>query len=202
MKKVEIPLKEFLIQRIVAQYPRTIRELFEIVKEKRPAISEQEFIQAVKELRETGVLGLELPIPEVRSYRSYLKLFDENVWFYLVLMTASATLLSIYMLPSIYPLVIIRWILGSIFVLFLPGYVTVQALFPEGKELDSIERVALTIGLSLALTPLIGLVLNYTPWGIRLNPIVTALTLFTIGLAMIGTVRRYGLLSKKLTRRR
>jgi hypothetical protein len=202
MKKVEIPLKEFLIQRIVAQYPRTIRELFEIVKEKRPAISEQEFIQAVKELRETGVLGLELPIPEVRSYRSYLKLFDENVWFYLVLVTASATLLSIYMLPSIYPLVIIRWILGSIFVLFLPGYVTVQALFPEGKELDSIERVALTIGLSLALTPLIGLVLNYTPWGIRLNPIVTALTLFTIGLAMIGTVRRYGLLSKKLTRQR
>jgi len=202
MKKVEIPLKEFLIQRIVAQYPRTIRELFEIVKEKRPAISEQEFIQAVKELRETGVLGLELPIPEVRSYRSYLKLFDENVWFYLVLMTACATLLSIYMLPSIYPLVIIRWILGSIFVLFLPGYVTVQALFPEGKELDSIERVALTIGLSLALTPLIGLVLNYTPWGIRLNPIVTALTLFTIGLAMIGTVRRYGLLSKKLTRQR
>ena len=202
MKKVEIPLKEFLIQRIVAQYPRTIRELFEIVKEKRPAISEQEFIQTVKELRETGVLGLELPIPEVRSYRSYLKLFDENVWFYLVLMTACATLLSIYMLPSIYPLVIIRWILGSIFVLFLPGYVTVQALFPEGKELDSIERVALTIGLSLALTPLIGLVLNYTPWGIRLNPIVTALTLFTIGLAMIGTVRRYGLLSKKLTRQR
>jgi len=202
MKKVEIPLKEFLIQRIVAQYPRTIRELFEIVKEKRPAISEQEFIQAVKELRETGVLGLELPIPEVRSYRSYLKLFDENVWFYLVLMTACATLLSIYTLPSTYPLVIIRWILGSIFVLFLPGYVTVQALFPEGKELDSIERVALTIGLSLALTPLIGLVLNYTPWGIRLNPIVTALTLFTIGLAMIGTVRRYGLLSKKLTRQR
>ena len=202
MKKVEIPLKEFLIQRIVAQYPRTIRELFEIVKEKRPATSEQSFIQAVKELRDTGVLGLELPIPEVRSYRSYLKLFDKNAWFYLVLVTACATLLSIYVLPSIYPLVIIRWILGSIFVLFLPGYVTVQALFPEGKELDSIERVALTIGLSLALTPLIGLVLNYTPWGIRLNPIVTALTLFTIGLAMIGTVRRYGLLSKKLTRRR
>jgi hypothetical protein len=202
MKKVEIPLKEFLIQRIVAKYPRTIRELFEIVKEKRPAISEQEFIQAVKELRETGVLGLELPIPEARSYRSYLRLLDENVWFYLVLVTASATLFSIYMLPSIYPLVIIRWILGSIFVLFLPGYVTVQALFPERKELDSIERVALTIGLSLALTPLIGLVLNYTPWGIRLNPIVTALTLFTIGLAMIGTVRRYGLLSKKLTRQR
>jgi len=202
MKKVEIPLKEFLIQRIVAQYPRTMGELFEIVKEKRPATSEREFIQAVKELRDTGVLGLELPIPEVRSYRSYLKLFDENVWFYLVLVTACATLLSIYALPSIYPLVIIRWILGSIFVLFLPGYVTVQALFPEGKELDSIERVALTIGLSLALTPLIGLVLNYTPWGIRLNPIVTALTLFTIGLAMIGTVRRYGLLSKKLTRQR
>ena len=202
MKNVEIALKEFMIQRMIVQHPRTVRELFEIVKAKRPTTSEQEFIQAVKELRETGVLGLEPPVPEVRSYLSYLRLLDENAWFYLVLLAASATLLSIYVLPGIYPLVIIRWILGSIFVLFLPGYVTVQALFPEGKELDSIERVALTIGLSLALTPLIGLVLNYTPWGIRLNPIVTALTLFTIGLAMIGTVRRYGLLSKKLTRQR
>jgi hypothetical protein len=202
VKKAEIALKEFLIQSVDARHPRTVRELFEIVKAKRPTTSEQEFIQTVKELRETEFLGLESPVPEVRSYLSYLRLLDENAWFYLVLLVASATLLAIYVLPDIYPLVVIRWILGSVFVLFLPGYVTVQALFPEGKELGSVERVALAIGLSLALTPMIGLVLNYTPWGIRLNPIVTALALFTIGLAVLGTVRRYGLLSKKQARRR
>jgi uncharacterized membrane protein len=41
-----------------------------------------------------------------------------------------------------------------------------------------VERVALSLGLSLAVVPLIGLVLNYTPWGIRLTPILVSLALF------------------------
>ena len=85
----------------------------------------------------------------------------------------------------------IRWVLGSLFVLFIPGYVTVEALFPKGRELDTIERFALSVGLSLALVPLVGLLLNYTPWGIRLNPIVLSLTLLTVGLAMVALAREY-----------
>jgi len=34
----------------------------------------------------------------------------------------------------------------------------------EGID-DGIERVALSFGLSIAIVPLIGLVLNFTPWG-------------------------------------
>ena len=54
-----------------------------------------------------------------------------------------------------------RYLLGSLFVLFLPGYTFIKALFPA-KQLDSIERTALSIGMSLALVPMIGLLLNYT----------------------------------------
>jgi uncharacterized membrane protein len=56
-------------------------------------------------------------------------------------------------------------------VLFFPGYVFITALFPEKKELDNLERLALSLGLSIAIVPLIGLLLNYTPWGIRLIPL-------------------------------
>jgi uncharacterized membrane protein len=62
-----------------------------------------------------------------------------------------------------YPIVYLRYILGSIFILWLPGYTFIKALFPE-KELDSIERIALSIGMSIALVPIIGLLLNYTPF--------------------------------------
>ena len=65
----------------------------------------------------------------------------------------------------------IRIILGLLFVLFLPGYSLIAALFPKKKDLDTIERLALSFGLSIAITPLIGLLLNYTPFGIRLTPI-------------------------------
>jgi len=33
------------------------------------------------------------------------------------------------------------------------------------EGIDGIERVALSFGLSIAIVPLIGLVLNFTPWG-------------------------------------
>ena len=54
-------------------------------------------------------------------------------------------------------------------VLFLPGFTLIKTLFPT-REIDNIERTALSIGMSLALVPLVGLLLNYTPWGIRLTP--------------------------------
>ncbi|HJJ80031.1 MAG TPA: DUF1616 domain-containing protein, partial [Methanocorpusculum sp.] len=60
-------------------------------------------------------------------------------------------------------------------ILFIPGYVLIAALFPEKTSIDGIERFALSVGLSIAVVPLIGLVLNYTPFGIRLDPIVISL---------------------------
>ena len=59
-------------------------------------------------------------------------------------------------------------------VLFIPGYVLISALFPKKNDLDATERVALSFGLSIAVVPLIGLGLNYTPFGIRLIPIFIA----------------------------
>ena len=74
----------------------------------------------------------------------------------------------------------LRIALGLFFVLFFPGYTLLSALFPGRGNLDGIERVALSFGLSIAVVPLIGLVLNYTPWGIRLYPILISITLFIL----------------------
>lgn len=84
----------------------------------------------------------------------------------------------------------IRVVLGLPFVLFFPGYVLIAALFPKKGDLDGIERVALSFGLSIAVTPLIGLGLNYTPWGIRLAPILISLLLFIAVLSVVAFIRR------------
>ena len=88
----------------------------------------------------------------------------------------------------------VRVVLGLLLVLFLPGYSLIAALFPRGDDLDAIERIALSFGLSIAVVPLIGLALNYTPFGIRLVPLLAGLSVFTISLAMVACVRR-GLVS-------
>jgi uncharacterized membrane protein len=84
----------------------------------------------------------------------------------------------------------LRVAFGLPMVLFIPGYALIAALFPEKDDLDGIERVALSFGLSIAVSPLIGLALNYTPWGIRLDPILTALTLFTFAMLAVAHWRR------------
>jgi uncharacterized membrane protein len=84
----------------------------------------------------------------------------------------------------------IRTILGVLLVLFIPGYALIAALFPRNDDLDGIERAALSFGLSIAVTPLIGLALNYTPWGIRLDPILISLTVFTLTMVLVAFLRR------------
>ncbi|OPY26715.1 MAG: hypothetical protein A4E28_02341 [Methanocella sp. PtaU1.Bin125] len=101
------------------------------------------------------------------------------------------TLASIY-LPVVNETVI-RSALGLGMVLFVPGYALIAALFPGRTDIDAIERTALSFGLSIAVTPLIGLALNFTPWGIRLDPIVVCLTAFTIICAAAANYRRHRL---------
>jgi len=80
--------------------------------------------------------------------------------------------------------------LGLPFVIFFPGYTLLSALFPKRDDLSGIERVALSFGLSIAVVPLIGLILNYTPWGIKLYPILTSITLFIIVTSAVGWYRQ------------
>ncbi|MDL0137999.1 DUF1616 domain-containing protein [Halobacterium salinarum] len=107
----------------------------------------------------------------------------------------------------------LRVVFGLPFVLFLPGYALIAALFPEEesesvtspdasaaqdagqsrKGIDGIERVALSFGLSIAVVPLIGLVLNFTPFGIRLTPILVAVSGFTLAMTALAAHRRWEL---------
>ncbi|MFB6104207.1 MAG: DUF1616 domain-containing protein [Halobacteriaceae archaeon] len=99
----------------------------------------------------------------------------------------------------------LRILLGLPFVLFVPGYAFIAALFPEAGDppteddstrdrgIDGIERVALSFGLSIAVVPLIGLVLNFTPWGIRLTPIMVAVSAFTLLATYVAAERRWAL---------
>ncbi len=102
----------------------------------------------------------------------------------LLLINILAILLIIVI--TFFPSNVLRIILGLPFLLFLPGYTLITVLFPRKRILDGIERVALSFGLSIAVVPLSGFVLNYTPWGIRLYPILISLTIFLIITSVIA----------------
>lgn len=104
-----------------------------------------------------------------------------------IIIALSLALVILITVAQVQPL---RVVLGLPFVLFFPGYTLIAALFPGKEDLDPIERTALSFGLSIAVVPLIGLMLNYTPWGIRLYPILISLNIFVIAMSALGWHRR------------
>jgi uncharacterized membrane protein len=65
-----------------------------------------------------------------------------------------------------------RIIIGLAFVLFIPGYLLQCIFFPKKADLDSIERIGFSLGLSVALITLLALLLNALPWGLSPSAIV------------------------------
>ena len=190
-KHVEVVSLRKLVENTVrSKHPATVRDLAQMLMTER-TFFEDDLITVVKEMARDESLALKEPEYEVESPFDYLLTPALSMWLWTTLGATALALVAVFLIPDSFPIVVFRWVLGSILVLFLPGYALLQLLFPKGSEIDSLERFALNIGLSLALVPLIGLILNYTPWGIRLVPIVASLSAFTITFAIAAAIRKY-----------
>jgi uncharacterized membrane protein len=85
-----------------------------------------------------------------------------------------------------------RIVFGSIYVLFLPGFVMSFIFFSKTKEFESkneegidwIERIALSFALSIAIVPLAVFYLNLV--GVRINLLNSSLTILGIILISFG----------------
>lgn len=84
---------------------------------------------------------------------------------------------------------IIRLILGTATVLFIPGYVLTTLLFPRKTDLEMAVRLSLSPGLSIVILIILGIILNYT-FGLRLIPMLVALCVYIIVTAIVVSYRR------------
>jgi len=85
----------------------------------------------------------------------------------------------------------LRAVLGLPALLLFPGYALVAALFPGRNMLGKVEWVAFTLGISIAVVSLIGIILNYTTWGLTLNTALIANAVFIVVTAVVAGYRRY-----------
>jgi uncharacterized membrane protein len=114
----------------------------------------------------------------------------------LVILSFALSFTSLGLLESV------RIVFGSVFVLFLPGFIISYIFFPETKELDDkensvtrarvspdgqidwIERIALSFALSIAIVPLAVFYLNLV--GVRINFLNSFLTILGIIIISFG----------------
>jgi len=140
----------------------------------------------------TLVRRRELSVSENSPYRSLLRysVSPYSVWFWATIL---ATILSVVLTAASSGFVVyFRYIFGGALIVFLPGFSLVELLYPKGDELNQLTRVALSVGLSaLVITPLCGLVLNYTPFGIKLIPVLAFLAGLTVIFLLFAVSRKH-----------
>jgi len=184
-------IEQHILELVKKENPENIEQLLKLVKEKL-SLKQEEALKHIMQLIDNEKIKLKEPHkPIPQSLKAYMQ-SGEAYWFWTTTLLAIATAIIVFAVPeNAYPIVYIRYVLGSIFVLWLPGFTLIKALFPSKKEMDTIERAALSIGLSLAIVPIVGLLLNYTPWSIRLTPITLSLLALTLTFATAALIREH-----------
>lgn len=181
-------INQRIIEIVKEKDPETVEQLINLVRSKH-SVPRQKILDAIIKLQNQGKISLKQPKAQFNFTITEYIVSTKAYWYWTIIALSLATTILVFTIPeNAYPFVYARYALGSIFVLWLPGYTLIKALFPT-KELDNIERAALSIGMSLALVPITGLLLNYTPWGIRLTPVTLSLLALTITLATAALIR-------------
>jgi uncharacterized membrane protein len=131
------------------------------------------------------------PVQTHRKLGSYLKTKDA-FWYWVIIGLTLLCAIAVFGFQAIGLKGLIRFIPGALLVLGLPGYSLTRILFPKkflrtgNLTVDDLTFVALAIVLSIVLTSIVGLVLNYTQWGVQLDSLVLSLSILTLFLATVA----------------
>ncbi len=123
-----------------------------------------------------------------RRFRDYLR-SPISLWFWELVV---ATIVSLGLVSASSGSVLyLRYVFGSVLVLFLPGYSLLGFVYFKKTDLDQLTRASVSFVMSLALTTLVGLVLSFSPFGITLIPIALSIAAITVGLLLLTSLRKY-----------
>ena len=84
----------------------------------------------------------------------------------------------------------LRLMLSLASVLFYPGYTFISIFYTRTTDLKSTDRLALSFGLSIVIVALMGLILNFSPWGISVLSVSMFTTVVTVTMCAIALFRR------------
>lgn len=167
----------------------TIGQLWEYIHNEHPTLNFDSFQSQLNRLMAAGIV--EVAEPPLSNFSSYVTSWRYGLRFWFSVLATLASVAVVELVELGFPWMLVRWIAGTFIVLVAPGYAITWALFPSKKHLSDINRLALTIVLSLFLVPAIGLLFNYTVLGIQPGPIALVLGVLAEGLFLIGAYREF-----------
>jgi uncharacterized membrane protein len=185
-----LQLKEYICQILSNDKPQSVKELIDLIltNNKKAEYTKEECVNCIIELENENKLFF--PVQEQSgNFVSKLMLWNRSAWFWGITILVIAACIAVLFVSPLEPYSYVRYGLSAGFVLFLPGYVVYRLFFGPrtcsnvgGPDLT--ECIVLSVGISLVITIAVGLLLNYSPWGITVVPITLSLAALTIMFAI------------------
>ncbi len=184
-KALDVVITKFLKER----KPENVEQLTRMIQDHHN-FSKEEIIKHVLLLKNEKKLSLKKTKNIFPSFRSFI-ISDRSAWFWIIAVLAFFTIVAVIGISeNAFPFVYARYVLGILSTLFLPGYCFIRAVAIE-KKLEYLEQIVFSLGLSIVFVFFIGIMLNFSPWGITLMPIVLGLSTLTLLFGVIALIREY-----------
>ncbi|MFP3317117.1 MAG: DUF1616 domain-containing protein [Candidatus Nanopusillus sp.] len=163
-----------------------IKEILKYLEEKHGKINKVEFSRQIYYLIQEN--KIKLVENKKRSFISYF-FSIENSWYLFSIIVITLSLISSILMSNKY--ILIKGIVVSPLLFFYPGYGIIESIYPKKEEWSELERGALSIGMSLAILPLLGLILNLLPIGLNVYSVSISIYIFTLAVLFIAKYRKY-----------
>ena len=186
----QMDISQKILDLVLENNPENVELLIDQV-EKNLGITRKTALEQILYLENKGKLNLINSRRKIPSTFSDYLISFRSFWFSLTTIISIVTVITfLYMPDNSSSVIVVRFTLGIVFVFFLPGFNLLKILY-SSKEIDPIERIALSIGTSIIISPIIGILLNFSPWGIRKVPITLSIYFLVTILSFFGLLREY-----------
>lgn len=108
----------------------------------------------------------------------------------LVILACLALALLVHYAPAEGALSVVRLVVAVLFSFIVPGYSLAAVLFPQSDDLDMLERVGLSLGLSVALLPVLALILDQLGLELRLETFLWGNIFLCVLLSALALLQR------------
>ena len=149
----------------------------------------EEIHDAARRLERRGEINLSEEKINHSFFRNLADL-EANAPFWIAIAACSAMLVTAFLLPLEGSWLALKRVSSAVFLIIIPGYAMTNAFIARNR-LSYVERIAVSIGLSLATVAVVGMVLAYGVSGISLEPVTGSLAAIITVLAFIGAYKDF-----------
>ena len=161
--------REELSEVVKRHRPSSLASLQKSLKDENINVSDEKLLQLVKQLQSDGTI--KLSTKDTVSFREYLVDVWNAWWFYLVIIVTLSELFLVISNAQAGAALFFRILFGLGILSIIPGFLTVTIVFPGG-QVNALEKIALSIFLSVLISITVGVLLGLGPFFQASNNIV------------------------------